>query len=302
MLVWRKDTARSASPLRAIFMSRTTMAWKSIDWGRERKFLRGLARAFAGAVIFSLPLMMTMEMWWLGFHGDRFRLAIFLLSSVPLLVGLSHYSGFEETFCWQEDVVDAFVAIAVGFASSGILLWLMGVLEPGMHPEETVGKIALQAVPSSIGALLSASQFGTKEEEEKEKQRFTTHAGELFLMAVGAIFLALSVAPTDEMALIAFLMTPWQTVLLALVSLVLMHAFVYAVEFSGTAEVPKSTSMWSLFFRFTVPGYAIALLVSAYVLWTFGRLDDTEHATVIATTIVLGFPAAVGASAARLII
>jgi len=284
-------------------MSKTTSAARrSIDWKRERKFLRGLARAFAGAVIFSLPLMMTMEMWSLGFHGDRSRLALFLLMSVPLLVGLSHYSGFEKTFCWQDDVVDAFVALAVGFTGSGFFLWLMGVIEPGLGFGDVLGKIALQSVPASIGALLSTSQFGSREEEDEEQERFTTYFGELFLMAVGALFLALSVAPTDEMSLIAFLMAPWQSVVLALVSLLLMHAFVYAVEFSGTAEIPEATSKWSLFFMFTIPGYAIALLISLYVLWTFGRLDDTEPATIVATTIVLGFPAAVGAAAARLII
>lgn len=273
-----------------------------IKWKREKKFLRGLARAFAGAVIFSLPLLMTMEMWWLGFHGDRLRLAIYLFASVPLLVGLSHYSGFEETFCWRDDVVDAFVALAVGFVGSALLLWLMGVIESGAPLEEVVGKAALQSVPASIGALLSTSQFGTREEEDEEKERFTTYPGELFLMAVGALFLALSVAPTEEMSLIAYLMTPWQSVILALLSLVLMHAFVYAVEFSGTARVPEAMPMWSIFLRFTVPGYAIALLISIYVLWTFGRLNDTEHATILATAIVLGFPAAVGAAAARLII
>jgi hypothetical protein len=30
-----------------------------------------LARAFGGAVIFGIPLMMTMEMWSLGFSIDR---------------------------------------------------------------------------------------------------------------------------------------------------------------------------------------------------------------------------------------
>jgi uncharacterized membrane protein len=43
-------------------------------------------------------------------------------------------------------------------------------------------------------------------------------------MLVGALFLALSVAPTEEMALIANKMGPAQAVALVFLSLVVMHA------------------------------------------------------------------------------
>jgi len=33
----------------------------------NKTFLVGLARAFAGAILFSFPILMTMEMWSLGF-------------------------------------------------------------------------------------------------------------------------------------------------------------------------------------------------------------------------------------------
>jgi len=46
----------------------------------------------------------------------------------------------------------------------------------------------------------------------------------------------------------------------------------------------------------------VALAISAYVLWTFGRLDDTAWAERAAAVLVLGFPASVGAAAARLIL
>ncbi len=65
-----------------------------------------------------------MEMWWLGFYMDRVRLCLFLVLAFPLLVGLSYHAGFEETFRLREDVVDAFVAYAVGFIASGVALLL----------------------------------------------------------------------------------------------------------------------------------------------------------------------------------
>lgn len=110
---------------------------------RNVDFLRGLARAFAGAIIFGLPLLMTMEMWWLGFSMDAWRLALFLVLFFPVLVALSWHIGFEDTFSWRDDVVDALVAYAVGFCSAGLILLVLGVLDSTDSPREIVGKVSL---------------------------------------------------------------------------------------------------------------------------------------------------------------
>ncbi|MEN3940382.1 TIGR02587 family membrane protein [Prosthecobacter sp. SYSU 5D2] len=281
--------------------SAQTIASKSVR-RTSRAFWVGLCRAFGGALVFGLPLLMTMEMWELGGAAERERLALLFILSIPLLVGLSHYAGFEETFGMLDDVVDAFVALAIGFVTSAGILWLFGVIGPETSWDVIITKVSIQAVPGSIGALLAASQFGTAEEEEEEQNRFTRYDGELFLMAAGAIFFAFNLAPTDEMVVIAQQMSDVQAVGLALLSLVVMHAFVYAVQFSGTPETAEGTPRWSLFLRFSIPGYAIALLMSLYILWTFGRLDGLSLQAAAATTVVLGFPAAIGAAAARLVI
>lgn len=120
-----------------------------------RIFLISLARAFGGALIFSMPMFMTMELWHLGFAADPLRIALLVVLMIPVLVGLSHYCGFEPTFDWQDDVVDAFVGYAVAFAASFLVLTLFGEMRPGMPWPEALGKLALQAVGGSIGALLA---------------------------------------------------------------------------------------------------------------------------------------------------
>jgi putative integral membrane protein (TIGR02587 family) len=267
-----------------------------------REFGIGLARAFGGAIFFSLPLLMTMEMWWLGFYMDRMRLAIFLVLFIPVLVGLSHYAGFEETHHWSDDVRDAFVALFVGFVTSGIVLYLGGIIEPGVPLRESVGQITIEAIPASIGAVLAEALFSAERPDEERKKRQAGYGGELFLMAAGAIFFAFNVAPTDEMMLVAAKAAGWRVVAAALLSLLLMHAFVYAVEFKGRHARPEGVEPWSVFLRFTVVGYAIVLVMSAYVLWTFGRLEDSSLAFQISATVVLAFPASLGAAAARLVL
>ena len=119
-------------------------------------------------------------------------------------------------------------------------------------------------------------------------------------MAAGALFLAFNVAPTEEMVLIAYMMGTWQTFALAVASLLLLHTFVYTVGFGGQENY--GGGFFSVLLRFTIAGYAIALLVSLYVLWTFGRTDSVGLFVIAQMTIVLGFPAALGAALARLII
>lgn len=268
----------------------------------ELEFWTGVARAFGGAVFFSIPLLMTMEMWWLGFYIHRGRLALFMLVMIPMLVGLSHFSGFKPTGGWPDDVVDAFVAYGVGFVASASTLLVMGIVDFSMTLSEIVGKISVEAVPASIGAVLARSQFREPGEVEEERKAETGYWGELFLMAAGAVFFAFNVAPTEEMIVIAYKMTRAHAILLAIGSLLMMHAFVYAVDFRGQHVIPEGTPWWSIFLRFTITGYAIALALSAYVLWTFGRFEISALSMIIEESIVLAFPASLGAAAARLIL
>jgi putative integral membrane protein (TIGR02587 family) len=238
----------------------------------------------------------------LGFYIDPLRLALFLILFFPLLIGLAYYSGFEETFGWKNHTVDALVAYAVGFITGGVILILFTVIEFGMSTEEIIGKVSIQAVPASIGAMLAQSQFGSKKKEQEKREEQAGYFGELFLMVTGALFLGLNVAPTEEMVLISYQMTHWHSIGLVIVSLIIMHAFVYAVEFKGQAAVPPGTSLWSIFLRFTIAGYALVLLISLYILWTFGQIQGMSLEQIVMATIVPGFPAAVGAAAARLIL
>jgi putative integral membrane protein (TIGR02587 family) len=268
----------------------------------NRSFAIGLARAFAGALIFSLPILMTMEMWWLGFTMSKLRLALLILLTIPLLIGLSHYMGFEETFGIKDDALDAFVALAVGFIAGAATLGIFSVIGFDMSAQEIIGKISVQAVPGSIGAMFAQSELGGRDRKKEQRRGHAGYGGEIFIMAAGALFLAFNVAPTEEMLLIAHQMSVWHSIALALVSLLVMHAFVYALEFHGTASIPPETRFWSVFLRYTIVGYAVALLMSLYILWTFGRTDGLALTQTVSILVVLGFPSAVGVAAARLIL
>jgi putative integral membrane protein (TIGR02587 family) len=265
------------------------------------RYVQGLIRAAGGAVIFAMPLLMTMEMWWLGFTMDRGRLLLLLMLLLPTLVMLSYHAGFEATANWRDDVLDAFVAFGIGFCTSGVVLWLLGVVTAQTTMSDALGKIALQTVPASIGAMLARSLLSGEHADEDQRPG-STYSGEIFIMGIGALFLAFSIAPTEEVILIAFRLSPLETILLAAVSVILMHAFVYAVEFRGQATRAEHTTAAGEFLRLTVVGYAVSLVISAYILWTFGRDEGLHTAELARAAVVLGFPAAIGAASARLLL
>lgn len=269
-------------------------------------------------MLFGIPMLMTMELWQLGFYIERWRLFLLLIVNIPLLILLAHRIGFERTSTAAEACRDATIAYGLGILISAAILIMLGDIKPHMPLSEMLGKVAIQSVPASIGALLGRSQLGGqagKDEDDGDGEKdqgeggdavpdeiSTSYSRELFLMAVGALFLNLNVAPTEEIILIAYKMTPWHALVMIGVSIAIMHGFVYAVAFKGTHEIPEETPWWHAFFRFTLPGYMVAMLISFYVLWTFGRLDDTAPTQMLMSAIVLAFPGAIGAAAARLIL
>jgi len=270
----------------------------------DRRFLTGVARAFAGAIIFALPMLMTMEMWAIGIHIGPWRLIVLILVLIPLLTALSHISGFKETDGWLDDLLDAFVAIAIAAFATTVILFVFSVIDFNTSLDEAIGMVALQTFPASIGAMLAHDQLsGSDGDVDFEKPaRRDTYSAELLLMVTGALFLGLNVAPTEEMILLSFMMGPGREIGLVILSLMAMHAFVYALEFRGGHPSHPEVGFWSLFLRFTIVGYALVILIGLYLLWTFGRTDGSGLSEILSAVIVLAFPCSIGAAAARLIL
>lgn len=262
----------------------------------DMAFARDLARGAAGALLFAVPLLMTMEMWGLGHAMGRGRLALFLASGLPLLFSLSWAVGLRSGGGALHHLLESLTALSLGFVVSAVVLLGVGALRLDLPPDAWAGQIALQAVPAAVGALLARRQLGGGGGDRDEPR---SYPAELFLMVVGALFLALNLAPTEEMILIAWRIGAWQAAAVLVVTLLLMHAFVYAVGFAGQHEAGRS---WGAFFHFTVAGWGLVALTCLYVLWLMGRLHGVGPQGIAAVVVVIGFPAGLGAAAARLIV
>lgn len=263
------------------------------------KYARGLGRASVGALLFALPLYMTMEMWEVGATGDPIRMAVLLIAAFPLLVGLSYFAGFERAFGLVDHVLDAFAAFAVAVCISALALTLFGVFTLDEPIASLTGKIAIVSFPAAIGALLASKQLGQRASDNDGDR---TYGARLFLMLVGAVFIALNVAPTEEMVLIAHRISPLQATLLALVSLALLHTLLFWVDFAGGERARGRQEFWSVLLRYSSAGYAICVAASVFLLWVFGRTEGAALDGIAQYAVVLSFAASLGAGLAHVVV
>ena len=77
------DTDLAAATQNTI-LGQVLPASAKIDLACNLRYAAGLGRALLGAMIFALPLMMTMEMWEFGVTIEPLRQATTLLLSLPM--------------------------------------------------------------------------------------------------------------------------------------------------------------------------------------------------------------------------
>ena len=266
----------------------------------RRELILGLGRAFGGSLLFALPILMTMEMWRFGAVLSPLRIAAFVALTLPLLVALARELGVRDTpgMAWGDHIADAFVAFAVGATTSAVVLALFGLIGPSRSLSEVMGLVAIESVPTSIGAAIARGEFTTGAAQRGSGS--ATYPAEMLLMAVGAGVLSFNIAPTEEVVLLAAVAGPLRLGVLAVLSVAIMHAVVYLLGFRGQHR--SEASAWSVFLGYSVAGYAVALVVALLMLWVFGRTDEASWTVVVSEMVVLGFPGGLGAAAARLIL
>jgi putative integral membrane protein (TIGR02587 family) len=281
----------------------------SIAAPEERTLGRALqeyARGITGGLLFSLPLLYTMEVWWAGFIARPLHLLTYLLAGFLLLFGYNRYAGLHEDASWTDVAFEAVEEMGLGLLVSVGILWLIGQIDSGMPASEILGKVAVEGVPAAIGVSVGAAQFGgngkgsqgMKGREDKENLSLS---GQVVLGLCGAVLFASNVAPTEEILQIAVESTSWRLLGLALLSLALGGITLFYSDFTGSRPLRSGDGLGTVL-SLTVISYAVALAASAFILWFFGRFDGVSLATGIAQTVTLGVASSLGASAGRLLL
>ncbi len=270
------------------------------------------ARGIAGGLLFSLPILYTMEVWWAGFIMRPLHLVLYMLATFLLLLGYNRFAGVHEGTSWKEVIVESVEEIGLGMLLSCAALWILGRINfSTMAPSEIVGKVIIESMTVAIGVSIGTAQLGAEEEEGQENRKTdkeipdTTTAWGVFQQATlslcGAVVIAGNIAPTEEIQLISYGTSPIKQLIIVLFSLFLGVLILFLSNFRGGRK-PDSKGLWFTVIVEVGLAYLAAVSASAFMLWFFGHVDGIGWNMFLAQVIVLGLPAMLGASAGRLLI
>jgi putative integral membrane protein (TIGR02587 family) len=258
-----------------------------------------------------VPLLYTMEVWWTGSHTEATQMFAVLGALVITLLVLNKTAGFRGSrdVRIRDAVTDTVPALAIGLLVTGWVLLLIQEITVTTPVEQALGKMVYEAVPFCLGVgvarhFLRGRRAGlddddTEADAGRDDEQPVGALADLGAATIGATFVALSIAPTDEVPMIASALGPGWVLALVGASLVSTYVIVFEADLVGQADRRSQKGPFQRPLTETVVAYLVALCVAAILLWLFQR-DADPTMDFLRRTVVLGFPAAIGGAAGRL--
>lgn len=278
---------------------RTSTAGRSVG-----ESFQEYGRGVAGGLLFSLPLLYTMEVWQAGFLMPPHRQLVYVVLALVLLLGYNRYAGLHPDTTWTEIAIDSIEEMGIGLLLSTAVLLVIGRLTPEQNLSEAVGRIVVEAVTVAIGVSVGTAQLGTGNSEEHQGMPARGEGslgGQLVLSLCGAVLFAANVAPTEEVVMIGIELSGVQLAALALATMSVAALILYFSDFRGARRWARADNRLAMV-RGTVVTYAVGLLASAVILWLFGRFDGVGWGPIAGQSVALAGAATLGASAGRLLL
>ncbi|TVQ14545.1 MAG: TIGR02587 family membrane protein [Leptolyngbya sp. DLM2.Bin27] len=244
---------------------------------------------------------------------------LLVVLSVTLVgVGLlTQVEGFRQTLSLQplEAFLETIEAVAIGAVCAFLALALLCRITLETPLSEALGKVVFETVPFALGVALARSTLQGK----RSRSRRTTIPRVRRLNAfsrinlrdalvdfdaalIGAVLIAFSIAPTEEVPLLASSLPPLWLLLIMATSLGLSYAIVFASGFTDRAERLQRGLLFSPVTE-TLVAYLVALLASVVMLVLFQQLDPNDPwSEWLSNVLVLGLPASIGGAAGRILI
>lgn len=255
-----------------------------------------------------------METWWIGETVSMPRALAFIGLAYLLNLAFVSVTGFRGRKAGsRHPLTEALEATGMAVIAAVVLLTLLHQILPGMPLDVLVGRIAVDMLPISLGVSVAHqilapndSRTGENEsaagddagEDQKHLPPLVMDVGAAF---AGALFLALSIAPTEEVPMLATEVPVAYLPVVVIFSLVVTYAIVFEAGFGGRDQRRQTSGLFQRPATETVLAYVTSLLVCAIILWLYGQIDfGDEWFTAYSQIIILGLPASIGAAAGRL--
>ncbi|MGC1309443.1 MAG: TIGR02587 family membrane protein [Phormidesmis sp.] len=289
----------------------------SAMWKAE---LRAILRGAAGSFLFGIPLLYTVEVWAIGSSTGALRLLGVQAVTFVVVVLLTQIEGFRRSLTIDpvETVLESIEALGIGIICAAIALILLRRITLETPLSEALGKLIFEGVPFSLGVTLARSTLDRRRSGQRrtlletESIRLPAAAGgfrailrntlvDIDVTLIGAIVIAFSIAPTEEIAIIASALPPLWLLLVMAASLLVSYVIVFA---SGFADRSKRVQQGLLLSPLTetLVAYIVVLIASSLMLVFFQQLSSNDPwQEWLSNIIVLGLPASVGGAAGRIL-
>jgi len=287
----------------------------SNSWSQE---FNDLVRGVSGGFLFGIPMLYTMEVWWIGSYTEPSRLLVALACTFVVVFLLIRTEGFRKIKDIRpgDAVIDSIEALAIGIICATLILVLLREITFSTSIGEAVGKVITESVPFSLGvglarSFLSGDRYQSNNSEENDQERPHASANETTVNAtlkdigatlIGATIIAFNIAPTDEVAMLAAAISPpWLLAFMA-TSLVISYGIVFQAGFTTQQQRMQQQGLFQRPLSETVMCYLVSLVAAMLMLWFFQQLSfDDPWSMWLSYILVLGLPATVGGAAGRIL-
>lgn len=292
----------------------TTQARRRNSWSSELDdFIRGVS----GGFLFGIPLLYTMEVWWVGSYSEPPRMLVAIAATLVVVFLLNRIEGFRKSDCVRlsDTVMDSIETLAIGIICTTCVLILLQEITLSTPLGEALGKLIFESVPFSIGVALSRSFLSGDREESPDDQHSPPSRGrtkidrvslnatlkDVGVTLIGTIVIAFNIAPTDEIPMLAAgISPPWLLVMIA-ASLLISYGIVFEAGFVNQAKRRQQQGIFQRPISETIAAYLVSLTAAMLMLCFFQQLTfEDPWSTWLSYTIILGLPATVGGAAGRL--
>ncbi|MBD2449604.1 TIGR02587 family membrane protein [Nostoc sp. FACHB-152] len=280
-------------------------------WASE---INDIIRGICGGFLFGVPLLYTMEVWWVGSLAKPQLIMMAIAVTFIVVFLLNRTEGFRKrrhTLRPYEALTDSVEAIAIGIVCSSFVLFLLREITLESPLQEALGKIVFESVPFALGVAL-ANQFlgdnqnSTPEPNNSPKYRqngLRATFDDLGATLIGATVIAFNIAPTDEISMLAAANSPPGLLAMIAASLIISYGIVFQAGFSDQQKRRQQKGIFQRPSSETIMSYLVSLVASAFMLWFFQKLTfDDPWRMWLEHTILLGLPATIGGAAGRLAI
>lgn len=280
---------------------------------------KDLLRAASGGFLFGIPLLYTMEVWWIGSSVNPPIMLTAMATTLLVVFALTLTGGFRRSRAITplKALGDTLNAVAVGLLSAGLMLILLREITLQTELRETLGKVIFEGVPFALGAALANQFLSADNSSQSPTNNLTSQALERFFpdnnfnetladigaTLVGALIIAFSIAPTDEVpVLVSGIQGSW---LLGIVlsSLIISYVIVFQANLTCQKQRQMQQGLFQSPLSETIMSYLVSLGAAAVMLIFFQQIDwATPWEVSFRHILILGLPATIGGAAGRLVL